>query len=119
MLFNGLGRCDSSYPVANIEAVNVGDMERTVSMIAGGFALLYGLSRLSLPGIVALVAGGALLSRGLSGHCSLYGALDVSTTDEPGHASPRDRKTDRAQRVTDVALAATGESPRGSRPDER
>ena len=95
--------------------VNVGDMERTISTVAGGFALLYGLSKLSLPGIVALVAGGALLSRGLTGHCSVYEALDMSTTQESTDSGPSGGRTHPAQYVTDVSLAATGESIPSSR----
>jgi uncharacterized membrane protein len=100
-------RCDGRHA----RAVNVGDTERTISAVAGGFLLLYGLSRLSLSTIVAAVTGGALLYRGLTGHCSAYQALDMSTScglenDEGGGRRMRPR-----HEVTDESLAATGESP--------
>ena len=67
--------------------VNVGDGERWLSA-AGGAALgLFGLSRGSLGGLALAAAGGALVYRGLSGHCDVYQALDVST------AAPRGRTT--------------------------
>jgi len=92
-------------------AINVGNAERTISAVAGGFLLLYGLSKLSLSTIVAAVAGGVLLYRGLTGHCSAYQALDMSTScglenDEGGGRRMRPR-----HEVTDASLAATGESP--------
>src|SRR5579862_8948209 len=65
--------------------INVGDAERTISAVAGGFVLLYGLSKLSLSTIVAAVAGGALVYRGLTGHCSAYQALDMSTAGSLGN----------------------------------
>ena len=97
------------------EVVNLGDTERVVSTVVGAAAVLYGLSRLSLSSIVALVAGGALLYRGMTGHCSLYEALDVSTVDEPENQGGKQPRA--GQRVADVSLAATGEAnPRPSRP---
>jgi hypothetical protein len=71
---------------------------------------MYGVSKLSLTSILGLVAGGALIYRGLSGHCSMYGALGMSTAcglgkNEAGAAShPR-------HDVGETSLAATGESP--------
>jgi uncharacterized membrane protein len=91
-------------------AVNVGDMERTISAVAGGFILLRGLSRLSLSTILGAVAGGALLYRGLTGHCCVYQALDVARTHGLGHNEHDDRRAPR-HTVTDASLAATGESP--------
>jgi len=100
-----------------VGGINVGDTERTVSVVAGGFVLLYGLSKLSLSTIVAAVAGGALIYRGLTGHCSAYQALDMSTAcglrnDERGSA----RRLPPRHGVTDGSLAATGESPPISAP---
>jgi uncharacterized membrane protein len=89
----------------------VGNTERTISAVTGGFLLLYGLSRLSLSTIVAAVAGGALLYRGLTGHCSAYQALDMSTTCGLENDERSGRRIRPRHEVTDASLAATGESP--------
>jgi uncharacterized membrane protein len=64
--------------------VNVGDLERTLSAVGGGALALYGLSRGTLGGLCLAGLGGALLYRGLTGHCDMYCALGVSTADEHG-----------------------------------
>ena len=95
-------------------AINVGESERAISTVAGGLALFYGFSKLSLTSIVGLLAGGALVYRGLSGHCNLYKALDMSTACGNGSSAacngPGPQHT-----VGEPSLAATGESPPISR----
>jgi uncharacterized membrane protein len=59
------------------QGVNVGDMERLVSMLGGAVVGLYGLRRMRLSGLALAALGGALLYRGLSGHCKMYGALGI------------------------------------------
>jgi uncharacterized membrane protein len=58
-------------------SVNVGNAERAASTIGGAALALYGLSRLSLGGLVLAALGGVLGYRGLSGHCDVYEALGV------------------------------------------
>src|SRR5262245_54441695 len=89
-------------------SVNVGDTERMVSAVAGGLAVLFGLSRLSLPSLVAIAAGGALLARGLTGHCSVYEALEMSSA--CGDDKSRSRRHFHHD-VTEASLSATSESP--------
>ena len=48
--------------------VNVGEIERYASAIAGGALLIYGLTRRSPIGFALAALGGGLLHRGLSGH---------------------------------------------------
>lgn len=60
-------------------SVNVGDTERLLSTIGGGALALYGLTRGSLGGIALALAGGALIYRGVTGHCNLYEAVGVNT----------------------------------------
>lgn len=67
--------------------VNVGDMERLLSFVAGSALGLYGLSRFSLKGLALAAMGGALVYRGTSGHCYLYQALDASTATRRGPAT--------------------------------
>lgn len=57
--------------------INVGDRERMLSTVGGAILGLYGLHRVRLGGVVLAALGGALLYRGLSGHCRLYGALGI------------------------------------------
>jgi uncharacterized membrane protein len=56
---------------------NVGTNERWASGIGGAVLALWGLRRMSLPGLLVAAAGGALAWRGLSGWCNLYGALGI------------------------------------------
>lgn len=97
-----------SLPKVGDQPMNVGETERIISAVVGGCALLFGLSRLSLTGVVALAAGGALLARGLTGHCGLYEALGTSTADE-GLCCGASKAAHHS--VSDAAVAATGESP--------
>ena len=91
--------------------VNVGDLERAICAAAGGIALLHGLSRVSRSTVVALVAGGALLYRGLTGHCSVYEAIGMSTVPCREKNKLGEQETAQCHEVTDASLAATGESP--------
>jgi len=104
------GSCDSRIHQRSGTAINVGDTERVISAAAGGLALLLGLSRLPLSSIVALVAGGALLYRGMTGHCRVYEALEVSTADDAWNAESCADQHHASRGITDVSLAATGES---------
>jgi uncharacterized membrane protein len=71
------------------QRINVGTGERMGSAVVGGFLTLYGLKRLSLPGLVVAGIGAALVNRGVRGHCSLYEALNIDTArEEP--ARPED-----------------------------
>ncbi|HJU06698.1 MAG TPA: SRPBCC family protein [Nitrospiraceae bacterium] len=70
-----------SSPRSERPAQNVGETERWISLIGGGALALYGLTRLSARGLLIAGLGGALASRGLTGHCSVYQALGVDTAD--------------------------------------
>src|SRR5690606_1120198 len=71
--------------VGDSAAVNVGSGERTVSLAAGAILALLGLERRDKFGWLAAGLGGAMIYRGLTGHCHLYQALDISTVDEQSH----------------------------------
>ncbi len=62
--------------------INVGEKERLVSAIGGGALAVYGLTRGSISGIVLALIGGGLAYRGITGHCNMYEAMDMSTADE-------------------------------------
>ncbi len=68
-------------------SINVGDKERLFSILGGGALGLFGLSRFSLGGLALAAVGGSLVYRGMSGHCSLYQSLDISTATPRGPAT--------------------------------
>ena len=61
-----------------VERVNVGRVERWLSMAAGGALAAYALKRREKPGGAAAIAGAALLYRGATGHCDLYQVLGIN-----------------------------------------
>ena len=58
---------------------NVAPVERIASVAVGGVAIGYGLSRESLGGLLLAAIGGALVHRGVTGHCYGYDALGINT----------------------------------------
>jgi uncharacterized membrane protein len=60
-------------------APNVGEAERWLSVLGGGFLALQGLRRGTLAGLGLAAVGGGLIYRGLSGHSHVYGALGLDT----------------------------------------
>lgn len=65
---------------------NIGNVERIISGVAGGALLMHGLMNRSFLGFATTLVGGGLLYRGMSGHCHLYQALDVSTASDSSMA---------------------------------
>jgi uncharacterized membrane protein len=66
-------------PTRPAAQVNVGNVERWISAIGGGAIAVAGIRARSLGGLIAAAAGGALVYRGVSGHCTCYEALDINT----------------------------------------
>lgn len=62
--------------------VNVGNSERVVSGMAGLALVCVGLQRRSLGGLVVAALGGAAIYRGMTGKCSVYKALNMSTAEQ-------------------------------------
>ena len=60
------------------ERMNIGRVERWLSMVAGGALAAYALKRREGPGGAAAIAGAALLYRGATGHCDVYQALGIN-----------------------------------------
>jgi uncharacterized membrane protein len=69
----------SSQPPTFLHGPNVSQPERTVSLAAGSLLALFGLARHDFPGLLIASVGGAMLYRGATGHCHLYGALNLNT----------------------------------------
>ena len=59
--------------------VNVGPSERMLSTLGGGALTALGLASRGWLGIGLLFAGGSLLVRGLTGHCTLNQAIGRNT----------------------------------------
>ena len=76
---------------------NVGQIERAISVAAGGALAVAGLKKRGVTGVALALVGAALARRGVTGHCEVYGALGVSTR------SPDDLR----QRDDVTSLAAT------------
>lgn len=75
----------TEYHMPADSRVNVGDLERTLSVLGGGALALYGL-RHALPHLMLLLGGSALIYRGLTGHCPVYQAMEVDTASQhPEH----------------------------------
>jgi len=68
--------------------VNVGDAERWASTIGGTLLVAQGLRRGTFGGLALAILGGALVHRGVTGHCNAYKALDIDTSDK--HRSDAD-----------------------------
>jgi uncharacterized membrane protein len=68
------------------KGVNVGPMERVVSVAAGAGLLGIGWKRRMAARLPLLVVGGSLLQRGLTGHCKGYALLGINSAvkGEPG-----------------------------------
>jgi uncharacterized membrane protein len=64
--------------------VNVGPVERWLSVAVGGALAAYALKRRTVPGGTAALAGAALLYRGATGHCDVYQALGVNRAADHG-----------------------------------
>ena len=61
--------------------INVGSTERNWSTYGGAALVALGLAKGRLGGLTLAALGGALLYRGVSGHCPLYSQLGTSTVD--------------------------------------
>lgn len=65
--------------------VNVGETERVASVIGGSTLAVIGLKERSITGAALALLGGALVFRGVTGHCPVYGSIGLSTAEEPGN----------------------------------
>jgi uncharacterized membrane protein len=93
---------------------NVGGAERVLSTVGGGALALAGLRRRGVGGFALAALGAALLHRGATGRCAVYGALGVSTADdETGTDELRsEAATVNARRAVKVEQSVTIAAPR-------
>jgi uncharacterized membrane protein len=69
-------------PLSEQRHTNVGGAERWLSTLAGAGLVAAGLSRRDRGGLLAAIAGGALLYRGASGHCPVNAAIGRNSATE-------------------------------------
>ena len=65
-------------------ATNVNQAERIVSALGGGLLALYGARQKNVTGALLALTGAALVKRGVTGHCEVYGALGMNTAEAGG-----------------------------------
>jgi uncharacterized membrane protein len=69
---------------------NVNGVERLVSLAAGGALAAYALKRKDWTALGLGVVGGALIERGVSGHCGVYDAMGLTSAGDGDHGrAPR------------------------------
>jgi uncharacterized membrane protein len=83
--------------------INIGKLERWLSLVAGGALAAYGMKRRSVPGGTAALAGAALLYRGATGHCDIYQALGVNRADREDNGFTADWESDTRQQLGGTA----------------
>lgn len=105
-----------SAGVSRGSSVNVGRIERWMSMVAGGALAAYGLQRRAVPGGTAALAGAALLYRGATGHCNVYQALGVNRARRHGAGTFADHESDTRQQLGGSAGIHVEESVTINRP---
>ncbi|MGI8916973.1 MAG: SRPBCC family protein [Pyrinomonadaceae bacterium] len=81
MSFNSEIRTPERFASKKTSSVNVGEIERLASAIAGGALAVYGLRQRSIGGLCLTLAGTALLHRGVTGHCNTYQAFGITTNE--------------------------------------
>jgi uncharacterized membrane protein len=69
------------HEAASAPEINVGDTERLASKVGGGVLIAAGLMKGGLKGLVMAGLGGMLVHRGMTGHCSLYGAMGANSAE--------------------------------------
>jgi uncharacterized membrane protein len=95
--------------------INVSHVERWLAVAAGGVLAAYALRRRDVPGGLAALAGSALLYRGATGHCAVYGALGRNTARD-GYAAIADWQSDTRQQLGGSAGVHVEESVTINRP---
>lgn len=82
------------------QARNLGSGERLTTGLLGTGLAIAGLSRRTVPGMVAAALGGFLAYRAARGHCSGYQALGVTPADATRGSNPLNRFIEHRHRIT-------------------
>lgn len=65
--------------------INVGPVERGISIVTGMGLLSYVLARRPRMSLPAALEAGYMIYRGATGHCVIYQTLDINRTEQNGH----------------------------------
>ncbi|MEW5929413.1 MAG: YgaP-like transmembrane domain [Gemmatimonadota bacterium] len=95
--------------------VNVGQAERWVSVAGGAALAAAGIARRSPGGMLLALAGAALAHRGATGHCAVYRAAGIDTSEaaagwsatEGGRAETRAAAYDIVDEESDESFPAS------------
>jgi uncharacterized membrane protein len=79
--------------------MNISSAERAISWGVGGALLLFGLARMRTDALLIMLGGGALVYRGLTGHCYGYEALGISTAEPEEAESPPTRSVEKSEKA--------------------
>jgi uncharacterized membrane protein len=82
-----------------VDPINVGQVERWLSMVAGGMLAAWGLRRRDTIGGTAALGAAELLYRGSTGHCHVYAALGVNRGRGKGTGIIADQDSDTRQQL--------------------
>ena len=90
---------------------NMGNPERIVSAVSGGAMIAYGIKRKDWLGALLGVVGGAFAIRGATGHCQLYDALDVDTSEKSLFVRGKEKAKSWLETTTEVTKSVTINKP--------
>jgi len=94
--------------------VNLDKDERMISLAAGLFMVVYGLVRLPLSAVMALMAGAYFIYRAVKGYCYIYDQLGIGRLTET--AVPHQRQTANRQYTDEVDTALNQTFPTSDPP---
>lgn len=77
--------------------INVGHAERLASLVGGGILAVLGIRRPTVGGAAMALVGGALVARGLTGYCPIYGVLEDWNTRDAAAIPAQDVEEGRNQ----------------------
>ena len=100
------GSCHEMGSETSQQNVNLSETERVVSILGGGVVLLAMARYGSLTSILGTLLGGALIYRGMTGHCQLVEALDDYCDEDMGRMMEGDDagwNPDRRSRTVELA----------------
>lgn len=90
--------------------VNVGTVERLVSLAGGLILVLLGVTRKSFSGLAAAAGGAYLVYRGLVGHCVGYQLLGIDTSRYGQRQLPADEPPPASVESGDEVMESSWES---------
>jgi hypothetical protein len=100
----------------NLQQVNVGNLERRLSVVGGLFTLVYLLSRRPKirVGLPLFLEAGYMLYRGITGHCMVYEAIGLDHAADRNHSWRPDQQ--RTGLVDPVEVASEDSFPASDPP---